>query len=198
MVSKYGKQKIIGLFLIAFLLSCETKNEYPKNEITIDVPLKSGDIVLRKGKGYFSDIFKQMGSREKRFSHIGILSKENDSIMVYHIEADEFTGEGYALREDLMSFVRNSEEYSFFENTMDSLSNHAMLSKAKSYFNLKVKFDLSFNVEDDDKLYCSELVAKCINYGLDSEYIKPTLMFNGRVFYGLDDIYLKGIFKEIK
>ena len=38
-------------------------------------------------------------------------------------------------------------------------------------------------------MYCTELVAKCINYGLEKEIVKPTVKLNNKFYYGLDDIY---------
>lgn len=200
MASKHGTKKIILFLSISFcsLLSCKKNTNQIEQEITNNDSLKSGDLVVRKGNGYFSDIFKQMGSRDKKYSHIGILSRESDSLFVYHIEASEFTGEGYALRENLVSFLRNAKAHAFFANHSDSLPKVAMIAKAKEYFRLKVKFDLKFDGDDDAELYCTELVAKCINYGLDSLYIKPTLNLKGKFFYGLDDIYSKEVFSEIK
>lgn len=200
MVGQYGTSKINQCILSLFLLciSCTQVSKTKESEIEILVPLKSGDLIVRQGTGYFSDLFRQMGSRDKKYSHIGIISKEQDSLFVYHIEADEFTGEGFALREQVSSFINKAKTYTFFENQMDSIARNAMLNKAKEYVQLKVKFDLNFNAEDDDKLYCTELVAKSINYGLDSVYITPTTSLKGRLFYGLDDIYSKDVFKEIK
>lgn len=199
MVSKHGTEKIIVSLVTSFfvLLSCTKTPKQPIQEQDIPVVLHSGDLIVRKGTGYFSDIFKRMASRDKRFSHIGILSIEQDSIFVYHIEADEFTGEGIVLREQVSSFLDQSTDHAFYTNTMDTVAKHAMIVKAKAFFEAKVVFDLNFDATDDDKLYCSELVAKCINYGMDSIYIQPTLNWKGHLFYGLDDIYSKSVFSEI-
>lgn len=199
MVSKYGTKKIIVSLLTSFfvLLSCTKTPKEPIQELDIPVVLHSGDLIVRKGTGYFSDIFRRMASRDKRFSHIGIISRERDSVFVYHIEADEFTGEGVALREWMSLFLHQSTDHAFYANAMDTVAKQAMLAKAKAFFEAKVVFDLNFNATDDGKLYCSELVAKCINYGMDSIYIQPTLNWKGHLFYGLDDIYSKAVFSEI-
>jgi len=200
MVGQHGTSKINRCLLSLFLLfiSCTQASKTQEPEMEILVPLKSGDLIVRQGTGYFSDLFRQMGSRDKKYSHIGIISKEQDSIFVYHIEANEFTGEGFALREQVSSFIKHAKTYTFFENRMDSIARSTMLNKAREYVQRQVKFDLNFNAQDDDKLYCTELVAKSINYGLDSVYITPTASLKGRLFYGLDDIYSKDVFKEIK
>ncbi|MGG5576143.1 YiiX/YebB-like N1pC/P60 family cysteine hydrolase [Myroides sp. C15-4] len=199
MVGKHGTKKVTLSLVTSFfvLLSCTKIPKQSTQEQSIPVALQSGDLILRKGTGYFSDIFKRMASRDKRFSHIGIISKERDSIFVYHIEADEFTGEGVVLREEVNHFLQQSTDHAFYANAMDTVAKQAMLVKAKAFFEVKVVFDLNFNAADDDKLYCSELVAKCINYGMDSIYIQPTLNWKGHLFYGLDDIYSKAAFSEI-
>lgn len=73
-----------------------------------------------------------------------------------------------------------------------------MVSQATAYYKAKVAFDLEFDSANDDKLYCSELVAMSINKALDSTVIRPTLQYKEVLFYGLDDIYNASIFQKIE
>lgn len=160
--------------------------------------IKAGDVVVRKGNGYFSNFFKELGSHEKKYSHIGLIETVEDSVYVIHIEANEFTGQGVVLREPIASFLNEINEYAFYSNSLDSIQRQAVIEQAKVYYDNKISFDLEFDATNDDKLYCSELVATSINKGINKQLIKPTLIYKGISFYGLDDIYNASLFRKIE
>lgn len=138
----------------------------------------SGNLVCRLGNGYFSNYFKEYASTEKKFSHIGILSKENDTLFVYHSEASELTGVGFVKKELLNSFLDGIKTFDFYRLDFNDTINSQILEQVKRYYNLKTPFDLDFNNADDTKLYCSELIAVSINKSLKDSIIKPTLILN--------------------
>lgn len=202
MVGTYRQQEINrlkGLYLlfIVLFIGCTS----PKNVAdTIPVPatLNKGDVVVRKGNGYFSSFFMKLGSQEKKYSHIGLIDKVGDSLFVIHIEASELTGQGEVLREPITAFLKDIETYAFYANMLSASQQQAVVSQATAYYKAKVAFDLEFDSANDEKLYCSELVAKSINKAIDSIIIQPTLQYKEVLFYGLDDIYNASIFKKIE
>lgn len=146
--------------------------------------LKSGDVVLRLGNGYFSSIFKNYASKEKKYSHIGIISIEDNVAYVYHSEAREFTGVGRVKRESLAAFLNDIVVFDFFRLNKESASNINVV--AQNYYITKTPFDLDFNTYDDSELYCAELVANAINSGNKSPLIRPTIMLGRKKLYALD------------
>ncbi len=202
MVSTHGQKEIslTRVFCVVFiglLISCSS----PVKTDTVIYPsvdLKAGDIVVRKGNGYFSNFFKELGSRDKKYSHIGLIERVRDSVYVIHIEASELTGQGIVMKEPIGLFLNEISEYAFYSNTLDSISRQAILTQAKEYYKHQVSFDLEFDAANDDKLYCSELVAASINKGMGKQLIMPTLIYKNIQFYGLDDIYKASIFKKIE
>lgn len=159
---------------------------YILNQNTIE----NGVLVCRLGNGYFSEYFRKYASKEKRFSHIGIISKENDTLYVYHSEASELTGIGHIKREKLNSFLKDINVYEFFEFNYSDLTKNKILNEIRIYHSKKTPFDLNFNSFNDNELYCSELIASSINRALKTAVISPTLVLNGKKIYALDDIYL--------
>lgn len=152
-------------------------------------------LIFRLGDGYFSDIFRRVSSREKRFSHSGILHRADERYKVYHIEANEFTGKGIVRDEPLESFIDHSREWALYAiNAPDSMKAE-IVKQARIFFESEIPFDLDFDLASDDKLYCSELVAKSINNAFGEELITPGLHIAGRYFYGLDDIYNHELFQ---
>ena len=185
------KNKILFLLILFNVFSCNQirpeKNILDNQSIN---KLASGNLVCRLGNGYFSKYFKEYASTEKKFSHIGILSKENDTLFVYHSEASELTGIGFVKRESLNSFLKGIKTFDFYRLNFNDTINFQILNQVKHYYNLKTPFDVEFNSTDDTKLYCSELIAISINKSLKDSIIKPTLILNKKKLYALDDIYL--------
>jgi len=133
--------------------------------------IRSGDLVFRKGRGIFSDIFKKIGDIDSPFSHVGIVYIEGNDVFTIHTEASELTGVGCAKKEQLSKFIdsRNAVTYAFYSiDGLGSASIKQVLKTALKYVNDKIPFDTKFNLRDDDKLYCTELVYKAFKtVGID-------------------------------
>lgn len=202
MVGAYRQQEINclkGLYLLFIVLSIGcTSSKKVDDSLRLPATLNKGDIVVRQGNGYFSSFFRKLGSHEKKYSHIGLIDKVGDSLFVIHIEASELTGQGEVLRESITAFLKDIDAYAFYANMLSASQQQAVVSQATAYYKAKVAFDLEFDSANDDKLYCSELVAMSINKALDSTVIRPTLQYKEVLFYGLDDIYNASIFQKIE
>lgn len=183
--------KYLIYFSISLLLSCNNSPELiGSNKIINRDKLNTGTLVCRLGNGYFSDYFRKIGSKEKKYSHIGIISKENNTLYVYHSEASELTGVGLVKRETLDYFLSDIKVYDFFEfNYSDSIKKN-LINNVKKYHSKKTAFDLNFDSFDDNELYCTELIATSINKTLNNKEITPSLKLNGIKIFSLDDIYL--------
>lgn len=198
MASPHRVEKIIFTSLI--LLAGCAKTHLPKeaeNRKYRCAALQDGDLVCRLGKGFFSEYFREYASRDRLYSHIGIVAVENNTIYVYHSEASELTGIGGVKKEKLADFLENIDRFSFFTVNSTPGQKKRIVSAAKVYLQKHTKFDLELR-DGDNEVYCSELVAYCINQGMRKEIIRPTLKFKDRYVYALDDIYLNNSVYKIK
>lgn len=185
------KNKLLIIFISFLFLSCTNVNKNNTLEtIPNQVKLTNGVLVCRLGNGFFSDYFRKYASKEKRFSHIGIISIENGEYFVYHTEASELTGVGFVKKESLISFLDGIKIYEFFEMKYSERTKSKILENVYNYYIHKTPFDLSFDSSNDSELYCTELIATSINNALNKEIILPTLILNGKKIFSLDDIYL--------
>lgn len=187
------RSKIYSFTLVALLLfGCRQKERTPKSSPIDFNPqqLSSGMLVCRAGNGFFSNYFKKYASKEQKYSHIGIISIEKDTLYVYHSEASELTGIGFVKKEKLTSFLRDIRVYDFFEFNYPDTTKHKIVEIVKKYAANKTPFDLDFDSTNDDRLYCTELIATAVNKALDTTQISPSILVNGRRLYALDDIYL--------
>ncbi len=182
-------------FLLLLLVACHYTVPPP-----IDVSgygLHSGDIVCRLGNGFFSKYFKDFASKEQRYSHIGIVEVTQDTIFVLHTEASELTGIGVAKREPLTQFLEGITTFGFYRVDCTAIVRQRIVTKANEYYRHKIPFDMDFNATDDSELYCTELVAKAINYAFDSIVLRPELQLGNKNFYGLDAIYQNPMCKQL-
>ena len=88
-----------------------------------------------------------------------------------------------------------AKTFSQFLNHYDEFIKEKIVNEAELYYKDETKFDLNFDLTNDDEVYCSELVANSINKGFQKKVIRPNIIFNDKEFYGIDDIYLN---KELK
>ena len=117
--------------------------------------LKNGDVILRSGVGLWSEQIRSYNTRDKRFSHVGIVSIEPDgACMVIHAEANDLTGSGEVFRDTLEHFVGESKEVGI--SRLHVAAPDALAEAAKSF--VGVPFDWKFDTGDDSSIYCTELV----------------------------------------
>jgi hypothetical protein len=160
----------LSIILFFLLVSVVSFFFWKKNEIVLPQKMRSdltkinnGDLIFRKGRGVFSDIFRNIGGEDSPFSHVGIIYLENNEVLVIHTEASEVTGIGYAKKEKLNDFisVANATKYAFYRvQDIESNEIDSIVHLALSYVSNSIPFDTDFDLMDDDRLYCTELVYK--------------------------------------
>ena len=150
------------------------------------VELHIGDVVVRKGYGAWTHYFINCSSREKRFSHVGIVSEIGSDIALIHADADERTGYGFVHSECWRSFFSDALECAVFRFDGDSsvASNIAINAKRR----LGVKFDSAFDMSETNRLYCSEMVRLAINEAVGTNLVGFTRVC-GRNVVAIDDLY---------
>ena len=186
---RYGQitKKVIVCFLTVFLLGCAEKPAQPQIDQRI---FENGDIICRLGNGVFSKWFKEASTREKIYSHAGIIKIENDSVFVIHAEASEFTGIGFVQKENIQTFLKGVQTWALFRLPVEDSIKNNIAENADFYFRRNTSFDLDFDSSCDEKVYCTQLIALAVNKALDDKLIKPNLILRGKHFYGVDDVYL--------
>lgn len=195
------RSRIFLFVLLLSLLSCRDNNQtdYALGaDSIIKDSLFTADIVCRLGNGYFSSAFRKVASKEQKYSHIGLIAIEQDSVFVYHSEASELTGIGFVKRESLASFLFDIDQFAIYRINCSVRMRNAIIGNARCYYQEQVPFDIEFNSFDTHALYCSELVAVSINKAWGSRLISPTLNLSGKLVYALDDIYDNSVVRELQ
>ena len=159
----------------------------------LPLEIRVGDVVVRKGHGTWTQYFINCSSREKRFSHVGIVVSNEAQCTIVHSDANEWTGIGAVRLESWHGFYADALECAVFRYI--GSENAAKRFATRGMELLGVPFDSAFDMEDTNRLYCTEFVRTVINNTLKTNLVGWTSVCNKRVV-ALDDIYRNG-FKRV-
>ena len=119
--------------------------------------IRGGDIILRMGEGFISQMIAWTLADSVQLSHCGIVVCRNDSFHVVHSlpkELSEYDGVQICSLEE---FVAESVLNSIVVVRPKNLQNEIMEAKAWYYLSHPKPFDWDFDVNDSTAFFCSEL-----------------------------------------
>lgn len=106
-----------------------------------------------------------MADESSPYSHTGIVRISNDSVFVIHsVPAETFSEKDVVKIEPLNYFLIRDRATAIAVYRLrndDSFKASGVSKIALYYARMKTPFDSAFDLNDDSKLYCTELVWKC-------------------------------------
>ena len=148
---------ILLLFVIVAITIINNNNrqhsifEYIQSE-EIYPSLNDGDIIFRLGDRVWSNYFKNLSQNDKKFSHLGIIRKKDNIVTVIHSEGS--TENDYVKEVSLNDFISIAQSIGIYR--LKNIENEIVSEIALEYKNQA--FDWQFDMENDDKIYCTELL----------------------------------------
>lgn len=135
--------------------------------------IKEGDVVFRNGKSKESSLIRSFSTGDSAFSHCGIVLKNSSNqLMVFHMLGGQTTNGSdihiesfYLFTTDIDNDLVGIYRYGLSENEMIKIN--AYIQKL---VDRKVRFDYEFSYVGDERLYCSEMVAKAIHFGTKGRF----------------------------
>jgi len=131
--------------------------------------IRSGDIILRSGKDFTSYRIRELSDKDKTYSHAGIAYVHDTSVLIYHItppDLDEPKTDTAMRLEPLEQFADPSKCFGFgivrYQLNEDEIN--AALKYLDSLHQKKVSFDHLFDLQEHNKMYCSEMVDNTLQY----------------------------------
>jgi hypothetical protein len=116
--------------------------------------LEDGDIICRFGDRLYSHFFRGASIEDRRYSHTGIIRINDGFITVIHAEGTTRPGEDYVREDPLEEFISVSRAIGIYRLNIDDTS--LISSKALEY--IGIPFDWQWDMNDNSKLYCTELL----------------------------------------
>ncbi len=178
--------------------------------------LSTGDLLTRSDDDFESLGLQNFSKKDRTYSHSGIIFKEEDGWFVYHSMAGMENPDACIIREPYDSFVNPVKKTGFgiFRYRLTPVEIIALHTLYKKYYAEKLPFDKSFNLNNDDSMYCSEIIFKSLKKVTGNRVILPTssltnfkpkttgMRFKNTFFkkfdyVGIDDLYLNSFCTKI-
>jgi hypothetical protein len=186
----HTKNMIFSLICFFLIPSCQTKIKRSKNPKfpsgfilqldSIQKTIKEGQIIFRGGNDIESSIIKEFSTKDKLFSHCGIILKQENKLVITHILGGSTNPNGNILSQSVEDFFIYPDNES--AGIYDINLNPSELKRLYRYIDTikkqNISFDLKFNLLDKSKLYCSEFIIDAINYAKNNNKIFPYSIFN--------------------
>ena len=175
---------------------------------------KSGDLVVRLGDDFLSQQIRYMSHRDHSYSHVGVVVERDGKKFVCHIAPDPNNADTIRY-EPVDSFLNPQKNIAcgLYRYDLTTGETVAFLSTLDSFSQKKVHFDKVYNLATNDKIYCSEMIAKALKKATQNRIApketnpppdmlplllkyfakeKPTYkQIAERKFIAIDDLYLR-------
>jgi hypothetical protein len=176
-----NKKIFVGVFLlvgiIVFVIISEQKHQhsnlYYVQEDEILSFLNDGDVICRLGDRVWSKLFKELSPNDRRFSHLGIVRIRDSKITIINAEGLAIEGKDYVNEVSLRDFLKIAQNIGIYR--LRNIEGYKISDTALNY--LGRPFDWQFDMEESNKLYCSELLYVILKeldprMALNSSYLK--------------------------
>ena len=158
------------LLLFGLLVGCHEGNRQGSDLAgEVAKTLEEGDLLFRRGTGFAGRVVSSFDA-EGRFSHVGIVVREEGDWRVVHAVPYEPEDENDFDRvkcESLVGFLGRypDAEYGHYRPKIAHESLTRIVAHALRQSQKQVPFDHAYNLEDTTELYCTELIEYV--YGLE-------------------------------
>ncbi len=144
--------------------------------------LKSGDVILSRGNAYTSAAISSLGEFDAQFSHLSLVYRdEHDKVWTVeaHIEVGVFVR---TLQEHADDHNFRSMVLRFEDSSLAAKAAKFMFEKAKlaSETTGNILYDFGFDPNNNDKLFCSEVVSYAFDQASNGALRVP--LFPSRLF----------------
>ncbi len=206
--------------LIFFACSCGSTSDYNKLVITkndslaeaqknahaylqIDSAKKlimPGDLIVRTGNDYTSESLRSLNQRDQTYSHCGIASIENDSLFVYHALGGEWNPDQKIRRDPLEVFAEpySNRGIGIYRFALSPPEIKTLMATVIKLHDMGIMFDMKFDLESNDHMYCAEFVYKSYVMGTNGKLRFNISHIGNFAFIGVDDLFLQPLCKEQK
>lgn len=171
---------ILSVLIIAIILSCNENVHFPAVDLAPQQPIKDtiqqhidslkkicqpGDLVVRLGDDFISDRIRYLSATDPSYSHAGIIVEHDNKKMVCHIYPDDFVVGADTVRYDIIDSFLNTKtnlKCALYRYDLSDSERVNFEEALNSYHKSKIHFDKKYDLDTDDKIYCSEMIYKAL------------------------------------
>jgi len=155
--------------------------------------IHEGDFILRRGFGYFSDyIASSLNTGSTDVTHAGIIIKQNNKFYVIHsLSSDVSDIDGMQLQ-PLSQFLQYSAPGKIIiTRAKNSSANFGkkVAQHAKIYLAGHIPFDHNGDIDNSNKLFCTELIWQILEKDLNYITLPKEITARKKFFYSMNPMY---------
>jgi len=176
-------------------------NQINETLLHVEKSIQTGDIITRTGNDFTSESLRNLNQRNQTYSHCGIVIIEHDSVFIYHALGGEWNPNQKLMRQSFEDFATptTNKKIGIFGFNVNKSIQSDITRTIYDLYNKGIIFDMDFDLQSDDKMYCAEFVAKSIEKGSHQTIHFPHSRIKELEFIGVDDIFLHPLcFKKVE
>jgi hypothetical protein len=157
--------------------------------------ITTGDLIVRTGNDFTSESLRSLNQRDKRYSHCGIASIENDTVFVYHALGGEWNPDQKIRRDTFEDFAEpySNRGIGIYQYQLLPGEIKNLIVKVKQLCASGIMFDMKFDLQTNDRMYCAEFVYKAYVMGTDGKLKFNTSHIEKFSFIGVDDLFMQDL-----
>lgn len=130
----------------------------------IEDSVRDGDLILRCGNDFTSATLRDFSQLEKLYSHSGLALEVEGKIFVYSTMGGDINPDEKMRRDAIDSFLNpaNNVAMGIYRYNISEAEIHELKRIITEYYQQGLKFDINFDLETDDKMYCAEVIVKSV------------------------------------
>lgn len=152
--------------------------------------IRNGDLIVRTGNDFTSDALRSLCRTDKTYSHCGWVVETRDGLRVIHALGGEWNPDQTLCCESLADFInpRSNRGYGLFRFSLNEWEAVYLNAIVLRYWQHKLRFDMAFNAEDDERMYCAEFTAKTLAKATQSRLQIPLSQLGQFRFFAPDNL----------
>ncbi|WP_118974646.1 YiiX/YebB-like N1pC/P60 family cysteine hydrolase [Taibaiella koreensis] len=180
--------------LVAEVMPGDRRAANPWNSTRADSCIRivrNGDLVLRAGSDAISALFKRVNTRDKTYSHAGIVFIENGYPFVYNCIGSAANPDALLRRDSLYAYITPADNlgYAVYRYQLRPAQIEKLYAVAVRYFKERRRFDPHFDLSTDSALYCTEFVYKALQETTGDKKYLPLTEASGYSFVSVDNLF---------
>ncbi|MBS1509952.1 MAG: hypothetical protein JST86_03875 [Bacteroidetes bacterium] len=155
--------------------------------------IHTGDLIVRTGNDFTSESLRNLNQQDKTYSHCGIASIEHDTLFVYHALGGDFNPDQKIRRDtfELFADPYSNRGIGIYRYSLSKAETDSLMITVKQLYRMGIMFDMKFDLETNDRMYCAEFVYKSFVMGTKGKLLFHTSQISNFKFVGVDDLFLQ-------
>jgi len=183
-------------FIVSKADSVKEAQKIARAIIAIDSVKKiiaTGDLIVRTGNDFTSESLRSLNQRDKTYSHCGIASIENDSLFIYHALGGEWNPDQKIRRDVFEIFAEpgSNRGIGIYRYQLPGTTIKDLMITVKKLHAMGIMFDMKFDLQTNDHMYCAEFVYKAYVMGTAGKLQFNISHIEKFAFIGVDDLFMQ-------